>query len=227
MATSILIQDSLEIPFVRSLAEFRVWAASDAYPQQGRIDFLAGRIEVDLSPEDLYCHGTLKTRLVIVLGQIMDAGDLGELFTDKTRVSSPQADLSAEPDVLFVSYDSLEEGRVRRVPKATGEPERYIEFEGAPDLVVEIVSDESVGKDTQRLPVAYYRAAVPEFWLLDVRRGRLDFEIHQRGPAEYEPVAPDTDGFRHSAVFDRSFRLSRRKGRAGGWQYDLEQKLKS
>ena len=225
MATSILIQDSLEIPFVRSLAEFRVWACSDAYPQQGRIDYLAGRIEVDTSPEDLYCHGTLKTRLVIVLGQIIDAGDLGELFSDKTRVSSPQADLSAEPDVLFVSYDALEQGRVRRVPKATGEPERYVELEGAPDLVVEIVSDDSVGKDTQRLPVAYYQAAIPEFWLLDARGGRLDFQIHTRGSAAYKPVAPDADGFRHSALFARSFRLSRRKGRAGGWQYGLEQKL--
>lgn len=224
MATSILIQDSLEIPFLRSLADFRVWAASDAFPQQGRIDFLAGRIEVDMAPEDLYCHGTLKTRLVIELGQIIDEGDLGELFSDKTRLSSPQADLSAEPDVLFVSYDALEQGRVRRVPKATGEPERYVELEGAPDLVVEIVSDESVGKDTRRLPVAYYRAGIPEFWLLDVRKGRLEFQIHTRGPTAYEPAAPDPDGFRHSPLFARSFRLSRRKGRAGGWQYGLEQK---
>jgi len=225
MATSILIQDSLEIPFVRSLAEFRAWASSDAYPQQGRIDFISGRIEVDMSPEDLYCHGTLKTRLVIVLGQIIDAGDLGELFSDKTRVSSPQADLSAEPDVLFVSYHALETGRVRRVPKASGEPERYVELEGAPDLALEIVSDDSVGKDTQRLPVAYYQAGIPEFWLLDVRRGRLDFQIHTRGPTGYEPVPPDSDGLRHSALFARSFRLSRRQGKAGGWQYGLEQKL--
>jgi Uma2 family endonuclease len=224
MATTILIQDSLEVPFVRSLVEFRTWAASDAYPQQGRIDFIAGRIEVDISPEDLYCHGILKTRLVIALGQIIDAGDLGELYTDRTRVSSPQADLSAEPDLVFVSYDALESERVRRIPKATGEAGRFVELEGAPDLVVEIVSDESVGKDTQRLPVAYFRAGVPEFWLLDARKGRLGFQIHQRAACGYEQVDPDADGFQYSAVFDRSFKLTRRQARAGGWQYGLDEK---
>ncbi len=223
MATSILIQGSLEVPFVQSLVEFRDWAASDIYPQQGRIDFIAGRIEVDMSPEDLYCHGILKTRLVVALGQIIDAGDLGELFTDRTRVSSPQADLSAEPDLVFVSYDTLESGRVRRVPKATGEPRRFVELEGAPDLVIEIVSDESVGKDTQRLPAAYFQAGVPEFWLLDARKDRLGFQIHLPTAAGYEPGIPDADGFQYSAVFDRSFRLTRRPARAGGWRYELHQ----
>ncbi len=227
MATSILIQGSLEVPFVQSLVEFRDWAASDAYPQQGRIDFIAGRIEVDMSPEDLYCHGILKTRLVIALGQIIDAGDLGELFTDRTRVSAPQADLSAEPDLVFVSYDALESDRVRRIPKATGEPRRFVELEGAPDLVVEIVSDESVGKDTQRLPVAYYQAGIPEFWLLDARKDRPDFQIYLPAAASYEPGVPDADGFQYSAVFDRSFRLTRRQARAGGWQYELHEKQTS
>ncbi len=35
---------------------------------------------------------------------------------------------------------------------------RYVELEGAPDLVVEIVSDSSVAKDTQRLPPRYAAA---------------------------------------------------------------------
>ncbi len=224
VATSIRIEDRLEVPFVRSLAEFRAWVASDASGQQGRIDYIAGRIELDMSPEDLYCHGTLNTRLVVVLGQIIDAEDLGELFTDRTRVSSPQADLSVEPDVVFVSYEAFETGRVRRVPKAPVAPQRYVELEGAPDLVIEIVSDESVGKDTQRLPMSYYQANIPEFWLFDVRNERLDFQILCPAAAGYESVAPDADGFRYSALFGRSFRLSRREGRAGGWQYTLDQK---
>ena len=66
------------------------------------------------------------------------------------RVSCPDADLSAEPDVVYVSDDALDSGRVRLVQSATGEPDSYVELEGAPDLVVEIVSDNSVAKDTQR-----------------------------------------------------------------------------
>jgi Uma2 family endonuclease len=53
------------------------------------------------------------------------------------------------------------------VPKAGAEPGRYIDVEGPPDLIVEIVSDTSVAKDTRRLPEAYFRAGVAEFWLAD------------------------------------------------------------
>ena len=141
MATAILFEDQLEIPAVQDLAEFRRWAASDDFPEPGRIDFVAGRIEVDMSPEDLHTHGTPKTELVVVLGSRIRELGLGELYTDRARVSCPVADLSAEPDIGFVSNDSLDSGRVRLVPKFGGEQDRYSELEGAPDLIVEIVSD--------------------------------------------------------------------------------------
>lgn len=46
------------------------------------------------------------------------------------------------------------EGRVTFVPKAGGDPGRFVEVEGGPDLVVLIVGDSSVKKDTRRLPGA-------------------------------------------------------------------------
>jgi hypothetical protein len=49
-------------------------------------------------------------------------------------------------------------------------PGGFIEVEGAADLVVEILSDSSVGKDTRRLPEAYAKAGVGELWLVDARR---------------------------------------------------------
>jgi Uma2 family endonuclease len=224
MVTTILLQNSVEIPFVQSLEEFRAWALSDEFPDHLRIDYLHGHIEVDMSPEDLYCHGTLKTRIVAVFANLVDAGDLGELFSDKTRISSPLADLSSEPDVVFVSYEAFETGRVSRVPKQSASG-RFVELEGAPDVVVEIVSDSSETKDTQRLPGAYFDAGVLEFWLFDVRGTELDFRIYRRGPNGFELGLVESDGFRYSAVFRRWFRLSRRPGRAGGWQYDLHHQV--
>jgi Uma2 family endonuclease len=53
-------------------------------------------------------------------------------------------------------------------------------LEVAPDLIVEIVSDTSVRKDTERLPVSYFAAGVGEFWLIDARRDPLEFLIHRR-----------------------------------------------
>jgi Uma2 family endonuclease len=224
MATSVSFQEQIEIPFCHSLADFRAWATSDDFPETARIDYIAGCIEVDMSPEDLFTHGNLKTRMIVVLGTLLDDADLGELFSDCTRVSCPDADLSSEPDIVVVFHKSLDTGRVRLVPKGSGEPDRYIELQGPPDLVVEIVSDSSVIKDTQRLPKAYWRAGIPEFWLADARGSELVFRIHHPGPGGYELAPSDSEGFQHSATFNTWFRLIRHCRPAGRWAYALEQK---
>ena len=101
MATTIRFEDQVEIPLdIRSLADFRRWATSDAFPQRGRFDYVAGSIEVDMSPEDLHTHGKLKTELVAVLWQRIKQNQLGELYSDRARVSCPDADLSVEPDLM-------------------------------------------------------------------------------------------------------------------------------
>jgi Uma2 family endonuclease len=224
MSTAICIEEQFEIPFVQSLAEFRAWATSDECPEKIRVDYIAGRIEVEMSPEDLFTHGSLKGKLVLVLGQMIEEGDLGEFFTSETRVSCPRADLSAEPDFVFVSHESFETVRVRAVPKSSGKPDRYVELEGAPDLVVEVVSDSSMAKDTLRLPEAYWRAGIPEFWLADARGQDLFFRIHRRGADRYEAAPVNADGFQRSAVFGVWFRLTRRRHRGGRWRYDLERR---
>src|SRR3990172_3727392 len=170
MASCVVFEERVEVPMpISSLGDFRTWSHSANFPQTGRIDYVDGRIEVDMSPEDLYSHGTLKAKLCAVLQRIVDDDDIGELFVDRTRVVNLAANLSVEPDLVFVSWQSLETGKVRPVPRGTGGEERYIELEGSPDLVVEIVSDSSVLKDTRRLPSLYYRAGVAEFWLIDAR----------------------------------------------------------
>jgi Uma2 family endonuclease len=225
MAITIRIEDELEIPLsIQSLADFRRWATSDGFPERGRIDYVAGCIEVDTSPEDLHTHGKLKTELVATLWQRIKQNQLGELYTDSTRVSCPEADLSVEPDLLFVSDASLDSGRVKLVPKAGGAPDRYVELEGPPDLVVEIVSDASAGKDTQRLPAAYYRTGVEEFWLVDARSDQLLFRIHHRGDAAYKPAPTDAEGYQQSHVLGCWYRLDRGRNPRGRIVFDLHAK---
>lgn len=225
MATSVVFDDQVEIPLnLTSLADFRRWALSDDFPDRGRIDYVAGRIEVDMSPEDFFCHGTLKTEIVGVMHGRVKRARLGHLVTDRTRVSSVEADLSAEPDVVFLSHATLESGRARLVPKAGGAPGRYVELEGAPDLIVEIVSDSSVSKDSRRLPPAYFAAGVEEFWLADARGEGLSFQIYRRGESGYEAVVADSDGYQASAVFDCRYRLDGRRDAKGHWTFDLLEK---
>jgi Uma2 family endonuclease len=222
MTAAIFLEEQLEIPTIRSLSDFRRWAMSERFPERGRVDFIAGCIEVDMSPEDLFRHGTPKTELIRVLAGLVKAEGLGELLSDRSRVTCPAADLSAEPDLVFVSEQSLEHGRVRLVPKVGTESDRYIEIEGAPDLTVEIVSDSTVRKDTVRLPRAYWQAGVREFWLVDARRERLIFRIHRRGKSGWLVAKTDAEGFQASRVLGCRFRLTRRRRPQGRWIYDLD-----
>lgn len=222
MSGSMIFEERIEVPLdLRSLAEFRRWVFSDDFPQRGRIDYINGRVEVDMSPEEVYCHGTLKSEIHGVLWNRVKRERLGDIFVDSTRISSVDADLSAEPDIVFVSHQSLDEGRVKLVPKASGEPGRYVELEGGPDLIVEIVSDSSVVKDTRRLPVAYFAAGVREFWLADARGDELLFRIHRRGNNEFEPVDVDGNGFQRSEVMSSNYQLIRSWDQRGRWEFDL------
>lgn len=221
--TSCLLLDyDIAIPMhIRTLSDFREWAHSDDFPETGRIDFLGNHIEVDMSPEDFFMHGIPKSQIARVLGNWIEEHDLGHIAIDSTRISSPQAELSAEPDIVFLSYETLEQDRARLVPKASGEEDRFVEVEGAVDLVVEIVSDSSVGKDTGRLPPAYFEAGVKELWLVDARRDELQFHIHHRGENEFQPATVDAEGFQLSEVFQRRFRLERQPHPRARWKYLL------
>jgi Uma2 family endonuclease len=219
---SVLIEEQVEIPLgIACLADFRQWALSDDFPERGRIDFIAGRIEVDMSPEDLFTHGTLKSEIA---GEIKDRAnqlDLGHTLIAETRVSSVAGDLSAEPDIVLISYAAIDQGRVRLIPKASGGEDRYVEVEGGPDLVVEIVSDSSVKKDNERLPAAYFAAGVREYWLLDARAEQLVFQVYHRGASSFEPTSIDQEGFQSSEVLRGSYRLDRDRHARGHWIYRL------
>lgn len=222
MPTTLVFNDHFEIPFsVNSLDAFRAWMQSDEAPADGRVDYLSGRIEVDMSPEELFTHGKPKVELSAVLSMLLKRIRTGHLFCDSTRVANTAAGLSAEPDLVFVSHAALDAGSVRLVPKASGAAEQFVELEGSPDMVCEIVSDSSVAKDKQRLPICYFAAGVREFWLLDARGESLEFVIHRRGVSDFQPAAIDESGFQHSEVFATSFRLDRQRDERGHWEYDL------
>ena len=103
-----------------------------------------------------------------------------------------------------------------------GDSTRFTELQGAPDLVVEIVSDSSVSKDSTRLPAAYWHAGIPEFWLIDARGDQLVHTIYRHGHAGFDPATRDLDGYQRSEIFGCSFRQSRfRHAKTGQWAYDL------
>lgn len=209
-------------PDARTFEGFLRWVDSDGFPETGRIDFLAGEVEAEMSPEDLRTHGIVKTAIAKALQTVVSEQDRGEVFVDRARLHSRSAALSAEPDLVVVLWESLEAGRVRYVPAARKGPDRFSALEGSPDVVVEVISDSSVGKDTLRLPRFYAQAKVPELWLVDARGKELQFQILALREGEYAPVPPDGDGRVRSPRLGCRFRLVRRRTRLSTWRYVLE-----
>lgn len=130
------------------------------------------------------------------------------ICSDSTRVVERRAELSSEPDLVLVARDSIQNGRVRLIPKANVQND-FVEIEGAADIVIEIVSDSSVGKDTTRLPIAYFTAGIGEYWIADARHEELAFVIYRRGVEAFQPVEVTPDGWQFSPALKREFQLTR------------------
>jgi Uma2 family endonuclease len=202
-----------------TIAGFRAWATADDFPERVRVTFIDGEIILDMSNEELETHNEVKTEIVRVLATINHDHDLGKFYSDGVLVSNEAAGVSNNPDAVFLTWQTPEGGRATFVPRKAREGQ-YIEIEGTPDWVLEVVSLSSVRKDTRRLREAYHRAGIPEYWLVDARGDEIAFQILQRRRSGYA-AAPSRDGWQRSRVFGRSFRLERTRDRGGFWRYTL------
>lgn len=201
-----------------TLSGFREWYATEDFPEQGRIVYVAGEIVIDMGHERLSSHVSLKgefARALITLAQEMD---VGQFFTDGARVVNEAADLSSEPDGCYITWESVAAGRVQ-FRRGSGDGD-VTEVIGTPGMVLEIVSPSSVRKDTVLLPPLYHRAGIPEYWLVDAQEDEITFEILYHTPDGYVAAEP-IDGWRHSRVFNRRFRLERTQNPIGIAQYLL------
>ena len=205
--------------FAGSLTGFRQWARSDTFPNHGSISFINGEVLVDMSPEKLHSHNKVKAEVSRVVGNLVKQFDLGEHFCDGAWVTDDDAGLSTEPDDSFVSWESFRSGRVSIVP--TADEEDGLELRGGPDWILEVVSNSSEKKDLVDLPLAYHRARVEEYWIIDARGEDLDFTIKLHGVDGFDAVKPSEEGWHLSKIFAREFQLRRNRNQMGNWQYTL------
>jgi len=198
---------------------FREWVKANDFPEKLRVTFLDQEIYLDMSEEELETHAVVKAETCRVLMNLNHERKLGKFYLDGVLITNAAAGVSNNPDATFVRRDSIRAGRVRLVPRK-GQKGQYLEIEGIPDWVMELVSDSSVEKDTEKLLQAYHRARIPEYWLIDARGEEMIFRILLWRKSGYV-AAPVKDGWQHSRVFDRRFRLERQREEFGLWEYTL------
>lgn len=191
--------------WVLDLESFRRWSDADDFPEIERIEWMRGGVRIDMSREQLFSHVQVKLRFSMILGHLVEIESLGYFFPDGARLSNEEADLSVKPDGLFLSTESLE---AKRVHLLEGMEEGWLEVEGSPDMVLEVVNAGSVHKDTIELRESYWKAGIKEYWLVDARLDPPSFDILRHTSKGYV-VTRKQKGWVRSSVFDRAFRLLR------------------
>lgn len=131
-----------------------------------------------------YQHQDLCDFLIAVLRAFVEENDLGAVITAPMTMKVNER--GREPDIFFVSKNNL-----NRLKKT------YLD--GAADLIIEIISPESRGRDRGDKFYEYEKAGVKEYWLIDYERKQAEFyNLGKNGI--YQVSQPDENQIYHSKV---------------------------
>ncbi len=203
-----------------SLASFRAWAGDNDLPEKAKLCYYQGEVFVEMGTEQIFTHSAVKTEIIAVLHHLTKTQKMGRVFADGPLLTHEEAEVSNNPDALYVSNDTF---RSKRIELVEGKEGGFVEFVGSADMVLEVVSNASEKKDNQTLFEAYYEAGVSEYWLVDARGDDIEFNIYKRGTKKFSATKKQ-DGWLKLAVFGKSFRLVRGSDETGKPEFTLEVK---
>lgn len=164
-----------------SYAEYLAWAHEDVHAE-----WVNGEVIVHMPPKQP--HQIVVAFLLRLLGQFVELFNLGRLLPAPFEMRAVPEGPAREPDLLFVARAHLE-----RLTEAR--------LSGPADLVIEVISDDSVARDRADKFYEYQAAGVQEYWIVDPRPGyaRGDFYVLD-AQGRYRPVPIDPDGRYYSTV---------------------------
>lgn len=145
-------------------------------------EWIGGEVITFMSASDR--HQDLVRFFTVLLSTFVEEHDLGVIRTGP--MSMRLAERGREPDVFFVSKNNLN----RLKPN-------YLD--GAADLIIEVISPESRGRDRGDKFYEYEAAGVKEYWLIDHERKQAEFYILGKNGI-YQVSQPDEKHIFHSQV---------------------------
>lgn len=150
------------------------------------VEWVDGEVITYMPP--FLSHQNVVAFLTRILGEFVSALGLGEIVVAPFEVKLWPDGPSREPDLLFVSEVNLANLAEKR-------------FVGGPDLVVEVISGESVRRDRVDKFQEYEKAGVREYWLIDPRPNRQQADFYERDDdGLFVPAELDEKGVFRSAV---------------------------
>jgi Uma2 family endonuclease len=180
--SQVVVAPTRQEPRLRmSYEEYLAWADENVHAE-----WVNGEVIVQMPPK--IRHQRVVGFLMQLLGLFTQIWRLGDVLPAPTEMRAIPDGPAREPDVLFVAREHLE-----RLTET--------HLSGPADLVVEVVSDDSVSRDRADKFYEYQAAGVREYWILDPRPGyeRADFYVLD-AKGRYQPVPIDPDGRYRSTV---------------------------
>lgn len=131
-------------------------------------DLVDGELRMTAAPSTW--HQTVLNRLARPLEDFVESRKLGLVFRAPVDVILDRvAGLVLQPDIIYIRQDRADIVRER--------------IEGAPDLVVEILSPGTRDYDRTEKSARYAAAGVTEYWLADSESGTIEIRrLDQRPP---------------------------------------------
>ena len=171
-----------QAPVVTAPHRYMTEAEFDAWPDQDvKAEWVNGEVTVYM-PEATR-HNAIVVWLLTLIQLFADRHLLGRVFVTNGVVRFPAR--RRAPDLCFVAREHMD------IVKST-----YID--GAPDMIVEIVSPDSVERDWRDKYQEYEANGVREYWVIDLGYSRL--RAYQRGADGRYAAIEETDGKIASAV---------------------------
>jgi Uma2 family endonuclease len=157
-----------------SYEEYLTWAGEDVHAE-----WVNGEVIVQMPPKQP--HQRVVAFLVQLMGLFIQLFQLGRLLPAPFEMRAMPDGPARESDLLFVAREHLDRLTEERL-------------NGPADLVVEVVSDDSVARDRADKFYEYQAVGVREYWILDPRPGyeRADFYVLDEKGC-YRPVPVDQD----------------------------------
>ncbi len=142
-------------------------------------EYVDGEVIKDMSVTQK--HDSLTKFLITLLTMFVETRKIGKIHGEPYQMRMTFGDKvkGREPDIFFVSNENLD--RIH---------EKY--FDGAADLVIEIVSPESVVRDTEDKFEEYEAAGVKEYWIINPNRRTANFYGYDEN-RKYKmlPISPE------------------------------------
>jgi Uma2 family endonuclease len=165
------VQTRAASPAARQWPEQGQWTYQDwlQLPEDGtRYEVIDGVLY--MTPPPSTSHQFVSHRLATLMTAHADANKLGVVLPAPVGVHLPNQPVPLQPDIVFISS-------ARKNIIGT----QYID--GAPDLVVEVLSPSNWPFDRQEKFQAYQAAGIPEYWVVDYRQ--LTIEVYALEKGEY------------------------------------------